>query len=77
VQGQGQLHEHHFDDKFAVLRRPYGAARLLLARFPTLKRGANHLGASGAVEIGTNSINETDSCNRPGAGAKLRQPESI
>jgi hypothetical protein len=40
VADAGQLHEHHFDDKFAVLHRPYGAAQPLLAPFPTLKRGA-------------------------------------
>ena len=54
------MHEHHFDDKFVVLQSPYGANRLLLAHFPTLKRGANHLCSSGAVEIGTSSINESE-----------------
>ena len=35
------------------MRRPYGAERLILAFFPTLKRGANDRCASGAIEIGT------------------------
>jgi len=47
----GQSHEGYLDDKLADLRRPYGAGSLLFAPFPTLKRGANHHCASGAIEI--------------------------
>jgi len=49
----GQSHERYLDDNCAVCAAPYGAHRLLLALFPTLKRGANDRCASGAIEIGT------------------------
>jgi len=61
----GQSHECYIDDQFAVLRRPYRANWLLLASFPTLKRGANHHCASGAIEIGSNQVNNLDSCDCP------------
>jgi len=47
------------------LRRPYGADRLLLALFPTLKRGANDRCASGAIEIGTSVVNKMGSSDCP------------
>jgi hypothetical protein len=61
----GQSHEGYFDDRFAVLRRLYGADWLLLAPFPTLKRGANHRCASGAMEIGAPLVDNLDSCDYP------------
>ena len=57
ISQSGQSHKGDVDDGFAVLRRPYGAGSLLLIPFPTLKRGANHRCASGAMEIGTGLVN--------------------
>jgi len=59
----GQSHERYLDDKFAVC--VYGADWLLLTLFPTLKRGANHHSASGAIEIGTGLVEKMDSCDCP------------
>jgi hypothetical protein len=42
---------------------PNGANWLLLAPFPTLKRGANHHCASGAIKIRTGLVNNLDSCD--------------
>jgi hypothetical protein len=67
----GQSHEGHLDDRFAVLRRPYGAGGLLLAPFPTLKRGANHHCASGAMKIRTSLVNNLDSCDCPAEHSEL------
>jgi hypothetical protein len=55
----------HFDDRFAVLHRPYRADQVLLAPFPTLKRGANQHCAYGATEIGASLANNLDLCNCP------------
>jgi hypothetical protein len=44
---------------------PDGADWLLLAPFPTLKRGANHHCASGAIEIRTNLVDDLNSCDCP------------
>jgi hypothetical protein len=57
ISQSGQSHKGDVDDGFAVLRRPYGAESLLRIPFPTLKRGANHRCASGAMEIGTGLVN--------------------
>jgi hypothetical protein len=58
----------------ADLHRPYGAESLLFTAFPTLKRGANHHCASGALVIGTsladNQNRVVDNQNQSG-----RQPE--
>jgi hypothetical protein len=40
----------------------------LLAPFPTLKRGANHHCASGAIKIRTNLVNNLNSCDYPVPG---------
>ena len=56
----GQSHEGYLDDKLADLRRPYGAGSLLFAPFPTLKRGANHHCASGAIEIRMSRVNNIE-----------------
>jgi hypothetical protein len=61
----GQSHEHYLDDRFAVLHRLSGVDWLLPATFPTLKRGANHHDASGAIEIGSSLVNGLDSCDWP------------
>jgi len=47
---------------------PNGANWLLLAPFPTLKRGANHHCASGAIKIRTNLVNNLNSCDYPVPG---------
>jgi hypothetical protein len=62
-----QSHEGHFDDRFDALRRPYGADGPLLVPFPTLKRGANHHCASGAMKTPTSLVNNLDSCDCPAA----------
>ena len=46
---------------------PNGANWLLLAPFPTLKRGANHHCASGAIEIGASLLNNGASLLNNGA----------
>jgi hypothetical protein len=44
--------------KISLFAPPHRADRLLLASFPTLKRGANHPCASGALEIRTSLESE-------------------
>ena len=46
------------DDHFAVCAAATGLTGYCLAHFPTLKRGANHRCAYGAIEIGTSLVNE-------------------
>ena len=53
----GQSDEGHLDKKSEVLQRPYGAQSHLFTAFPTLKRGASHHCAYGAINIGTSLVN--------------------
>jgi hypothetical protein len=62
----GQSDVVHLDEKSEVLQRPYGAQSHLFTAFPTLKRGASHHCAYGAIKIGTSPVSNLDSCDCPG-----------
>jgi hypothetical protein len=47
----GQSHERFLEERFAVLRRPYGTPAHFGASFPALKRWAYKPRAYGAMEI--------------------------